>query len=64
VFAQPTALNEVESKQLLHAYGIASPPERCVETVAEAERAAGDIGFPVVLKAVCGAIPTRAMLDW
>jgi acetyltransferase len=58
--AGPTALNEVESKQLLRAYGIASPPERCVETVAEAERAARDIRFPVVLKAVCSAITHKS----
>jgi acyl-CoA synthetase (NDP forming) len=58
--AGPTTLNEVESKQLLHGYGIASPPERSVETVAEAERAARDIGFPVVLKAVCGAISHKS----
>jgi acetyltransferase len=57
---RPTALDEVESKQLLHAYGIALPPERCAETATEAERAARDIGFPVVLKAVCGTIPHKS----
>jgi len=58
--ARPTALNEVESKQLLHAYGIALPAERCVEAVADAARAARDIGFPVVLKAVCDTIPHKS----
>ncbi len=58
-FKRPTPLNEVESKELLHAYGIALPVERYVQTAAEAGSAAWDIGFPVVLKAVCDAVPHK-----
>ena len=62
----PTALNEMESKSLLRAYGIplphgasgAAPP-------AEALDAAHRIGFPVVLKARIGrASRTRATPAW
>jgi acetyltransferase len=56
----PTALNEVESKSLLRAYGIALPHERLVKTAIEAEAAARDIGFPVVLKAVSAALPHKS----
>jgi acetyltransferase len=50
---RPMAINEIESKQLLSAFGISLPPERCVQSVDEAEDAARRIEFPVVLKAVC-----------
>ena len=56
----PTALNEVESKALLRAYGIPMPPEHVVKTAAEAEAAAQEIGFPVVLKAVSAALPHKS----
>ncbi|MFZ9501222.1 MAG: acetate--CoA ligase family protein [Beijerinckiaceae bacterium] len=46
------ALGEAESKALLAAYGIASPPEVVVGSAEEAAQAAGKIGFPVVLKLV------------
>jgi acetyltransferase len=59
-FDRPTALNEVESKRLLRAYGIPMPPERLVQTAAEADAAARDIGFPVVLKAVSAAIAHKS----
>jgi acyl-CoA synthetase (NDP forming) len=57
---EPTALNEVESKSLLRAYGIAMPPERLVHTTDEAVVAAEEIGFPVVLKAVSAALPHKS----
>ena len=60
IFDRPTALNEVESKSLLHAYGIPMPVERLAETVVEAEIAAADIGFPVVLKAVAAGIAHKS----
>jgi acetyltransferase len=56
----PTALNEVESKRLLAAYGIPLPQEAMVETTAEARDAARRIGFPVVLKAVASAITHKS----
>ncbi|MPZ37956.1 MAG: hypothetical protein GEU95_07805 [Rhizobiales bacterium] len=56
----PTALNEVESKSLLRAYGIPVPPERLVNTADEAATAAQEIGFPVVLKAVSAALPHKS----
>jgi acyl-CoA synthetase (NDP forming) len=46
------ALDEVESKELLRAYGIATPEEILVTSSAEAVAAANRIGYPVVLKAV------------
>jgi acyl-CoA synthetase (NDP forming) len=58
--AGPTALNEVESKALLLAYGIAAPPERLVKTVGEAEAAADEIGFPVVLKGVSATMTHKS----
>jgi acyl-CoA synthetase (NDP forming) len=59
-FDRPTALNEVESKLLLRAYGIPMPPEHLVQTAAEADAAAGDIGFPVVLKSVTAAVAHKS----
>jgi acetyltransferase len=56
----PTALNEVDSKAILRAYGIPLLPEMCVRTADEAVQAADDIGFPVVLKAVCAAISHKS----
>jgi acetyltransferase len=46
------ALNEVESKALLRAYGIATPVEMLVWSPEEALSAGERIGYPVVLKAV------------
>lgn len=57
---KPTALNEVESKSLLRAYGIPVPEEYLVGTAAEACEAARRIGFPVVLKAVSAAIAHKS----
>jgi acetate---CoA ligase (ADP-forming) len=57
---RPTALDEIESKSLLHAYGIPLPPERVVQSAAEAEAAAREIGFPVVLKAVSAKITHKS----
>jgi acetate---CoA ligase (ADP-forming) len=54
--AQPTALDEVESKDILRAWGIATPAEVLVATRADAIAAADRIGYPVVLKAVSAAL--------
>jgi acetyltransferase len=56
----PTALNEVESKSLLRAYGIPLPQEFMVTTAAEALDAARRIGVPVVLKAVSATVPHKS----
>jgi acetate---CoA ligase (ADP-forming) len=57
---QPTALNEVESKSLLRAYGIPLPQEYLVGSSTEAIEAAHRIGFPVVLKGVSSAIAHKS----
>jgi acetate---CoA ligase (ADP-forming) len=46
------ALDEVQSKALLRAYGIATPEEIACVSPDDAVKAAQQIGFPVVLKAV------------
>lgn len=45
-----TILTEYESKQLLHAYGIPTVETRAAATEDEAAQAAGEIGYPVVVK--------------
>jgi acyl-CoA synthetase (NDP forming) len=49
-------LNEVASKQMLEAYGIATTTARLVSSRDEAVAAAREIGFPVVLKVVSSEI--------
>jgi acetate---CoA ligase (ADP-forming) len=48
----PTALSEVDSKAILKAYGLKGPREIVAGSAAEAAKAAKQIGFPVVLKAI------------
>ncbi|MFO8111438.1 MAG: GNAT family N-acetyltransferase [Desulfosalsimonadaceae bacterium] len=43
-------LTEIESKQLLEAYGLPVVPTRMAESADEAVRIAGEFGYPVVLK--------------
>jgi acetyltransferase len=50
------ALDEVQSKDLLRAYGIATPTEIATHSVDEAVKAAEQIGYPVVLKAVAAKL--------
>jgi acetyltransferase len=45
-----TILTELESKQLLSAYGIPAVPTRLARSVEEAVRHSDEIGYPVVLK--------------
>jgi acetyltransferase len=45
-----TILTEIESKQILAAYGIPVVPTRLAKNVNEAIQIAGELGFPVVLK--------------
>ena len=43
-------LSEADSKELLGAYGVPFPDERVVSTADAAVGAAGEIGYPVVVK--------------
>ena len=58
--AQPTALNEIESKALLASYGITLPREEMAASADDAAALAARIGFPVVLKAVAAAVPHKS----
>jgi acetyltransferase len=58
--AGAVALNEVESKNILRAYGIVTPEEALVTTVGEAVEAAERIGYPVVLKAVSDTLTHKS----
>jgi acyl-CoA synthetase (NDP forming) len=49
---EPIALSEVDSKAILKAYGLKGPKEIVARSAAEAVKAAKQIGFPVVLKAI------------
>jgi succinyl-CoA synthetase beta subunit len=53
-------LNEVQSKQLLKAYGIRGPKEAVARTAKEAVAIAKRIGFPVVAKGVSAALPHKS----
>lgn len=53
------ALNEAEAKALLAGAGIPIAAERITTSAPDAVRAAGDIGFPVVMKIVSPDIPHK-----
>ncbi len=53
-------LNEVQSKQLLKAYGIRSPKEAVAQSAQQAVAIAKRIGFPVVAKGVSAALPHKS----
>ena len=53
-------LNEIDSKALLKAYGIAAPKERVAKNEREAIDAAKRMGFPVVMKAVSPALAHKS----
>jgi acetate---CoA ligase (ADP-forming) len=55
-------INEFDSKRLLTAYGVPITRELRVATLAEASKAAREIGFPVVLKVVADEIPHKTEL--
>ncbi|MCZ6447857.1 MAG: acetate--CoA ligase family protein [Alphaproteobacteria bacterium] len=55
----PHPLSEPDSKALLAAYGIKVPIEAVVGSAEEAVEAAGELGFPVVLKGVSAALPHK-----
>lgn len=48
--AQGSALAEDEAKALIRAYGVQTPAERRVFTLAEAQKAATEVGYPIALK--------------
>jgi acetyltransferase len=58
--APGTALNEVQSKQLLKAYGIACPREAVAHSAKEAVAIAKRFGYPVVAKGVSAALPHKS----
>jgi acetyltransferase len=58
--AQATALNEVESKDILRAYRIPTPEETLTTSREEALKAAARIGYPVVLKAVADTLTHKS----
>src|SRR5262249_16865104 len=53
-------LDEVESKNVLRTYGIATPAETLVTSAAAAVRAAERIGYPVMLKAVSAQLAHKS----
>ncbi len=53
-------LNEVDAKQLLRSYGIATLREVVVADAASAERAAQEIGYPVVVKVLAADVPHKS----
>ncbi len=50
----------MQSKELLSAYGIATPTEIATQSPDEAVQAAQKIGYPVVLKAVSAKLPHKS----
>ena len=54
------ALDEVESKDLLAAYGIVAPAQTLVTSAAAAVSAADRIGYPVVLKAIAAELTHKS----
>jgi len=57
--AQRATINEFDAKRLLAAYGVPAAREQRVETPDAARAAAGQIGYPVVLKALSDEIPHK-----
>lgn len=55
-------LDEAQGAAILEAYGVARPKESTVATPAAAAKAARDIGFPIVVKALAPEIPHKAKL--
>lgn len=64
VDAAETELPDEQALRLLASYGIEIEPYRVVESEDEAEQAADDVGYPVVLKhAAFGVVPTAELAD-
>ncbi|MFN0305989.1 MAG: acetate--CoA ligase family protein [Burkholderiales bacterium] len=60
--APRASIHEADAKRLLAAQGMPVTREQLTQDVEEAQRAAGAIGFPIVLKAVSDAIPHKSDL--
>src|SRR5262249_7168347 len=58
--AEAAALNEVDSKDVLRAYGIATPEEVLVASRGDALKAAENIGHPVGLKGVADTLTHKS----
>ena len=56
----PATLDEVRSKKLLAAYGIAGPREEAASDENGAAAAAQSIGYPVVMKAISAELPHKS----
>ena len=56
-------LSEYESKQLLAEYGVSVTQEKVVQTEDDAVKAAGEIGYPVVLKGSGEELAHKTELD-
>jgi acetate---CoA ligase (ADP-forming) len=54
------ALSEVQSKELLRCYGIATPAEVLASAPDAAAEAASRVGYPVVLKVVSAKVPHKS----
>jgi acyl-CoA synthetase (NDP forming) len=59
---EPIALDEAQSKEVVRAYGIATPAEELVASPSDAVAAAERIGYPVVLKAVSAELTHKSEL--
>jgi acetyltransferase len=55
-----SVLNEADSKELLRAYGIASPREIAAADVEDAVRAAKAVGYPLVLKLLSAEVTHKS----
>ncbi len=55
-------INEFQAKRLLAACGVPAPREHLAATMMDALRAASDIGYPIVLKAIAERIPHKSNL--
>jgi acyl-CoA synthetase (NDP forming) len=53
-------ISEFDAKRLLQPYGLRVTQERLTQSLAEAQAAAADIGYPVVLKIVSDEIPHKS----
>ncbi len=57
---QPVALDEVQSKAILAAYGVCMPREIVAASAQEAAAAASEIGYPIVVKGISADIAHKS----
>jgi acetyltransferase len=60
---KPLFISEPEGHEILRAYGLPVPEFRLVRTVEEATKAAGEIGYPVVIKIVSPDVLHKTEFD-